>query len=302
MSVFIAETEIEAPYVHATGSAVSRFFTALRDEGVILGRQCARCKKVIVPARDHCETCGRDLQDFVPVGPEGRLMGLAIMREPMPGVGIDPPFAFVRVRLDGASVDLIHLAKEVEGLVRGARVRAVFAEERSGTIRDIEHFALAGGQGAPSGVVGEAVITAIRTHLRHPFRLSSGALVSRFQDAVRGGEIRGNRCTRCRAVYTPPVACCPRCWARCEGWERVSDRGTVTSFVVVNVPFYGQEIEIPYVLAHIALDGADSTLFHLVVPATDVEMGMRVQAVWRAPRERKGFINDDIDHFERDPS
>jgi uncharacterized OB-fold protein len=64
---------------------------------------------------------------------------------------------------------------------------------------------------------------------------------------------------------------------------------------VVNVPFEGQEISPPYVLASIRLDGADTTFFHLVV-ADGVTTGLRVRAVWRP--ERTGLLNDDIDHFE----
>lgn len=149
-------------------------------------------------------------------------------------------------------------------------------------------------------------VTAVRTHLRLPFRLSAGALAGRFFDAVRRGEIHGNRCVACSRVFVPPRSFCPRCWERCEGWIRVADTGTVTTFVVVNVPFYGQEIEIPYVLAHVLLDGADCTIQHLVgavspegklVAPAGVRMGMRVRAVWRDPPERSGLLNDDVDHF-----
>ena len=40
--------------------------------------------------------------------------------------------------------------------------------------------------------------------------------------------------------------------------------GIVTTFCVVNVQFYGQEIEVPYVCATVLLDGADIGLFGLV--------------------------------------
>ncbi len=72
-----------------------------------------------------------------------------------------------------------------------------------------------------------------------------------------------------------------------EEQVEVSDKGTVTTFCVVNVPFYGQEMEIPYVSATILLDGADIAMMHLIqeAKAEDVHMGMRVEAVWvAAPR------------------
>jgi uncharacterized OB-fold protein len=62
----------------------------------------------------------------------------------------------------------------------------------------------------------------------------------------------------------------------------------VTTFCIVNLPFFGQRIKPPYVCATILLDGADIGLFHLIqeVPAQEVRMGMRVEAVWAAPEER----------------
>jgi hypothetical protein len=67
----------------------------------------------------------------------------------------------------------------------------------------------------------------------------------------------------------------------------VAPTGTITTFCVVNVPFLGQQIDIPYVAAHILLDGADLAVQHLIqeCPAEDVHMGMRVEAVWAEPSE-----------------
>jgi len=64
------------------------------------------------------------------------------------------------------------------------------------------------------------------------------------------------------------------------------------------VPFYGQKIEIPYVSATILLDGADIGLMHLIqeCDAKDVHMGMRVEAVWAPPEERKPTL-ESILHF-----
>ena len=63
----------------------------------------------------------------------------------------------------------------------------------------------------------------------------------------------------------------------------VAQVGTVTSFCVVNLQFYGSVMEIPYVSALILLDGADLSIMHLIqeMPADQVRIGMRVEAVWR---------------------
>jgi uncharacterized OB-fold protein len=136
----VADFEVEFPFVHSTGPALSRFFTALRDDCVIWGRRCETCERVVVPAQDYCDTCSGDLGDWIEVGPEGTLVGIAVVEQPMPLVGLDPPFAFVRVRLDGAGTDFVHLAPDPDGMRHGVGVRPVWAVERSGTIRDIAGF------------------------------------------------------------------------------------------------------------------------------------------------------------------
>jgi uncharacterized OB-fold protein len=51
---------------------------------------------------------------------------------------------------------------------------------------------------------------------------------------------------------------------------------------VVNVPFQGQSIEIPYICAQILLDGANIAFMGLIqeIPTQEIRMGMRVEAVW----------------------
>ena len=72
----------------------------------------------------------------------------------------------------------------------------------------------------------------------------------------------------------------------------------MTTFAIINIPFAGQRIKPPYVAAYVLLDGADIPFLHLVteIDATDVRMGMRVEAVWK-PREEWGLGIDNIDYF-----
>jgi uncharacterized OB-fold protein len=62
----------------------------------------------------------------------------------------------------------------------------------------------------------------------------------------------------------------------------VAHVGTLTSFCVVNVAFYGQGMEIPYTSGLILLDGSDLPIMHLIqeCPVEDVHIGMRLEAVW----------------------
>ena len=67
----------------------------------------------------------------------------------------------------------------------------------------------------------------------------------------------------------------------------LGNSGTVTTYCVVNVPFQGQSIEIPYICAQILLDGANLSFMGLIqeIPTDQVRMGLRVEAVWEDPSE-----------------
>ena len=97
----------------------------------------------------------------------------------------------------------------------------------------------------------------------------------------------------------PPRGACPVDGVPTTEEVHLPDTGTVTTFCIVNVPFPGQRIAPPYVSAYVLLDGADIAFLHLVlgIPADEVRMGMRVQAVWR-PRQEWTTSMENISHFE----
>lgn len=126
-------------------------------------------------------------------------------------------------------------------------------------------------------------VLGIQTPIRLDYSFGAGRASTRFLRAIEDHRIVGQRCPQCRKVYVPPRGACPTCGVATEEEVELSDKGTITTFCVVNLPFYGQEIKPPYVCASILLDGADIALFHLIqeVPPDEVRMGMRVEAVWR---------------------
>ena len=134
--------------------------------------------------------------------------------------------------------------------------------------------------------MGEPV-TSIRTPVRLEYDYVAGAAQSRFLRGMAQRRIRGQRCPQCSKVFVPPRGACPVCGVATTEEVDVADRGVVTTFCIVNLPFYGQAREIPYVCASVQLDGADVPLFHLIqeIPADQVTMGMRVEAVWVADGE-----------------
>lgn len=141
-------------------------------------------------------------------------------------------------------------------------------------------------------------VTIIETPSRIDYRYIAGRAQSRFLRAIAEGRIVGQRCPVCGKVYVPPRGSCPTDGVPTAEEVELPGRGIITTFCVVNVPFLGQTIDIPYVAASILLDGADIAFQHLIqeVDASDARMGMRVEAVWK-PREEWGHTLENIAHF-----
>lgn len=122
----------------------------------------------------------------------------------------------------------------------------------------------------------------IQTPARLDYRFTAGAASSRFLRGVTDKRLLAERCPQCTKVYVPPRGSCPTCGIPTAEQVELADRGIVTTFCVVNLQFYGQAMDLPYVCARVLLDGADIGLFGLVqeIPYDQIRMGMRVEAVW----------------------
>lgn len=128
----------------------------------------------------------------------------------------------------------------------------------------------------------------IRTPIGIDYQWSAGPGSSNFLNGLTQGKLIGRRCPSCKLVYFPPRnGVCSRCGVLLGEDVEVGPNGTITTFCVVNVPFLGQTIKIPYVAATILLDGADLGMSHLIqeCEAADVRMGMRVAPVWKDSSE-----------------
>lgn len=141
-------------------------------------------------------------------------------------------------------------------------------------------------------------IEMVTRRVKLDYTVTPGRAPSRFLRGLPEGRLLGQRCPRCEKVYAPPRGSCPACGVPTDEEVELDGKGTVTTFCVVNIPFTGQAVEIPYVCASVVLDGADLPLFTLIqeVPAHEVRMGMRVEAVW-APPEERGHTMESIRYF-----
>jgi uncharacterized OB-fold protein len=127
---------------YTAGMAGEKFFSAIKDEGKILGTYCANCDITYIPGRIFCERCMAELSEWQDVGTKGEVFSFTLLFEDVDGMPLEEPIiiAFIRIG-DGG---LIHQLGELdlEKLAIGIPVEAVFKPkaERAGSILDIQYF------------------------------------------------------------------------------------------------------------------------------------------------------------------
>lgn len=305
-----APLRLEFDYTRSLGPVLSRFMSGLRD-GRILGARTSD-GRVVVPPTEFDPVSHDAVTDLVEVGQTGTVTTWTWVSSPVPGQPLEHPFAFALVLLDGADTPILHAvdAGSSDVMSTGMRVRARWREDREGHVQDFlfepenaERAQEASGRRAAPATSGEpdgsdATVQGIITPVELDYTYAASAEESRFYRGLAEGRIRGQRCPKCRKVYVPPRGACPVDGVPTTEEVELPDRGIVTTFCIVNVPFLGQRITPPYVSAYVLLEGADIAFLHLILGCdpSEVRMGMRVEAVWR-PREEWGTTIENIDHF-----
>jgi len=316
-----APIEVSFEYTRSTGPVLGRFLTGLRD-GALVGARTSD-GQIRVPPPEFDPTTHAATTDFVDVADTGTVVSWTWVPEPVKGQPFDRPFAWVLVRLDGADTPMLH-ALDVASpadVETGMRVRVRWAAERVGAITDIACFEPAAVRdGGADGVAGAGrartrlrdeaateqsrpgevpgAVTTVVTPVSLDYMYAASPEESSFLRGLAEGRILGQRCPVCRKVYVPPRGACPVDGVPTTDEVELPSAGTVTTYCIVNVPFLGQRIKPPYVSAYVLLDGADIAFLHLIqeIPAAEVRMGMRVEAVWK-PREEWGTTIENILHF-----
>jgi uncharacterized OB-fold protein len=142
---------------------------------------------------------------------------------------------------------------------------------------------MAADENPTAGAPGPVTTLAAPMHL--DYRFTPGRAQTRNLRGLAEGHFIGQRCPVCGKVYVPSRGSCPVDGVATDTEVVLGNTGTVTTYCVVNVPFAGQSIEIPYICGQILLDGANIAFMGLIqeIPATEVRMGLRVEAVWVEP-------------------
>lgn len=145
-----SSVEAEMPFRWSAGRFASRFLVEMRDHKKFYGVRCPKCNMVYVPPKEICDPCYTRMSEPVEVGPLGTIRSFTILRfafvDPLTGMARPVPYAYGNIQLDGADTVLPHFIEyEDESQVQvGARVEAVFEEERTGKFVDLKTFRVIG--------------------------------------------------------------------------------------------------------------------------------------------------------------
>lgn len=141
---YTIEGKLSLPYSYLAGRVGSAFITTLRDQKKIMGMRCETCDKVFVPPRQTCERCLSDIRDnWVDLTGQGEVVNYTVVRYDDKHLPRKAPFVMAMIALEGADTPLVHILEEVDvdRVKIGMKVRAVFAQETTNTLMDIDHFA-----------------------------------------------------------------------------------------------------------------------------------------------------------------
>src|SRR6516162_8106198 len=210
-----APMEIAFDYTRSLGPVLGQFMTGLRDRRILGARGADG--RVHAPPFEYDPVSAEPPGELVPVGPEGIVVSWSWMPEPLAGQPLAVPFAWAFIRLDGADTAMLH-AVEVgssgpAAMRTGMRVRARWAADRTGSIRDIECFE------PPDAASTDATdaareqssepVTGTITPVRLSYLHTASPGESSYLRGLAEGKLLGQRCGVCGQVYIPPRGTCP---------------------------------------------------------------------------------------------
>jgi len=139
---------------------------------------------------------------------------------------------------------------------------------------------------------GRFLVTHFDTVLRYSW--TSGVAISRFLDGLKEGELWARKCNKCGRTLIPPRMYCEEDFVPTDEWVRVRDTGTVNTFSISYVNNDASRRKKPILISVVDIDGASPGMgiLHLLgeVEPRKVEVGMKVEAVWKPKPQRTGAI------------
>jgi len=129
------------PFEYSYGRLYPRFYEGLREKKITTVK-CSKCGKAILPPRPYCGACFADAKKWVDLPETGTVKTFTVVHQEFLGQPKKPPYCYVVVVPDGHVSEIHHLLEGADyNEVRvGMRVKAVWNEDRRGTIWDIKYF------------------------------------------------------------------------------------------------------------------------------------------------------------------
>lgn len=138
------------------------------------------------------------------------------------------------------------------------------------------------------------LLTAYETELRYSW--TSGVAISRYLRGLKDGQLWARRCNKCGRTLIPPRMYCEECFRPTDEWVRVQETGTVNTFSISYVNADASRRTQPVLVAVIEIDGASPGMgiLHVLgeVAPGDIQVGLKVRALWKPKDERTGAITD----------
>ncbi|RLG53012.1 MAG: transcriptional regulator [Thermoproteota archaeon] len=97
-------------------------------------------------------------------------------------------------------------------------------------------------------------------------------------------RLEASLCERCGSKFYPPRIICPNCKSREMKRIRLPKRGTLVSYSVVYFPPKGFELQTPYVVGLVEIDGVKVVGQITDVLPSELKIGMELEACFRKVR------------------
>ena len=133
----------------------------------------------------------------------------------------------------------------------------------------------------------------IRDIIKINYKYSMGGQSKFFIDLMKNKKISATKCKKCGKVWMPPRINCSDCYEDTD-WVELNQTGTIQVSTIVWYTTSAFIKAIPYAVAFIKLDGAETSfnqgIFSENLVPSKIKKGQRVRAVFQ--KERYGKMTD----------
>ena len=144
--VEVVPYKIRLQYEHSYGPYYGRLFDEIKTNRVIMGVRTSEGDSALLPPREIDDISHKRTGTWKACKDTGTIRGCSIINLEFVGQTRPPPYVYAEIVLDGASTRLIHMIEidsiedAKQRIKPGTRVRAIWGQERTGSLSDIERF------------------------------------------------------------------------------------------------------------------------------------------------------------------